>query len=203
MFGGVCVPSCVAVVVGLFCFVCFLCVQFLISTGSFIDFSNKFISKFLLQHQHGIGSDGACIITHSRQNETTAMRNKMCKFVFNANWKVFCFPLCVSSRLHLYVDLLAIFFYFVYSNQEFNSRACCKANYQLLKPTDVHTTKPNARIVNSYFKRLDFNTSMDRIYSKIETSEQTSCILVVGLVCFILFFALFFSLIFFLYSFAS
>lgn len=113
MFGGVCVylSSCVAVVVGLLCFVCFLCVHFLISTGSFIDFSNKFISKFLLQHQHGIGSDGACIITHSRQNETTAMRNKMCKFVFNANWKVFCFPLCVSSRLHLYVDLLAIFFF--------------------------------------------------------------------------------------------
>lgn len=110
---------------------------------------------------------------------------------------MFCFPLCVSSRLHLYVDLLALFFHFVYSNQEFNSRACCKANYQLLKPTDVHTTKPNvyARIVNSYCKRLDFNTSMDRIYSKIETCEQTSCILVVGLVCFISFY--FFSLLFF------
>lgn len=95
------------------------------------------------------------------------------------------------------------FFDFVYSNQEFNSRACCKAKYQLLKPTDVHTTKPNvyARIVNSYCKRLDFNTSMDRIYSKIETCEQTSYILVVGLVCFISFYFFLSSFLWFFFLF--
>lgn len=32
-----------------------------------------------------------------------------------------------------------VFFSCVLFHQEFNSRACCKANYQLLKPTDVHT----------------------------------------------------------------